>query len=755
MFSMDNQHPADIPRELHPLIHLNVAFRVLICPHKKCRKAVQPGAFSEHLRVKHRTSLRDRARVQQYVSTFRWNYDFSTIQLPRDGSRPQPVIPVIDGIQCRTCPFKSSNRKIMRVHGNREHKQQRMGDDELFTKVRVQSWFQDHRQRYWVVDESEKGDNHNTDESESEDDRDTTVEVGEEEERASSLGLRGDEGGVDASTHVEEDACEAISVVEARDEIKGVISGDTVIEAVVDDHEEVFSDFDDSEDADYKESSQGDVSDDKERGVASEVQVDESDDEGFTVVCDDRNTVDEDGVGIVIREGEESASRKGLRGNDGVIEDSTGAGDDEVEAMRVVEVRDDIARVVRDDTVIEVVDDDHAEVFSDFDDSQDADYEESSEGEVSDDNERGGSSEVEADESDDESFTVVGDDRKTVGYDKSTNGNGSHPGVEDDERSDRSGSIAPVDEEEDEIRVIWHRRVRKRKVPSTFEDRRGTGIDSEDDIFEPSSPVSSVPRGPERQRRMSEFVDSGVVMASSPDDGVVPPSSPPVRGWITPRRSEDVVERVFDTETIVERTGEDAGGDASSDDPSVPRHGHQYGGSDRSILDLLQDRLETWNRTCPACHLDRPGGKRHMIADCIRSSTTDIIKQATTMQRHMEQFGGFQGADGCSWCGVPRAICERWRITAIGDRETVPGQSCPYAGVLIPAVTTMMMDGSPEGWAVVGSWMDRAGVVRTSPTEVFEWFRQAVWWDDMGIDVARIVRVFHMLVNKNRGVGEV
>lgn len=488
---MDNQHPADIPRELHHLIHLNIAYRVLICPDNKCRKAVKPGAFSEHLRVKHQTSLRDRERVQQYVDTFRWDYDFSTIPLPRDGSPPQPVIPVVDGSQCRTCPFKSSNRKTMRLHGNKEHKQQRMSDDELFTKVRLQSWFQDHRQRYWVVDEGER-----------EDDRDTTIEIGEEEESAGSLGLRGDKGVVDASTEVEDDEVVEISVVEARDDIEGVVSDDTVIEAVGDDHEEVFSNFDDSEDADYEESSQGKVSDDEKGGSSSEVEVEESDDE---------------------------------------------------------------------------------------------------------------------------SFTVVGDDRNTVGCDKHPDRRGSHPGVEDDEGSDRNGSMAPVDEEEDEIRVRWHRRVRKRTVPFTFEDRRGTGIDSEDDISEPSSPGLRVQRGMKRQRRMSAFVDSGVVMASSQDDGVAPPSSPPARGWIVPRRSADVEERVVNTETIVERTGEDAGGDASSDAPFAPQHGPQYDGSDRSIFDLLRDRLEAWHRTCPACYLDRPGGARHIITDCVWRSTTAII----------------------------------------------------------------------------------------------------------------------------------
>lgn len=96
---MDDPRPADIPFNLCHLIHLNVAYRILICPTRECRKAVQPRAFSEHLRVKHRIPLRERERVQQYVSTFRWDYDFATIPLPQDGSKPQPVLPVIQAVQ--------------------------------------------------------------------------------------------------------------------------------------------------------------------------------------------------------------------------------------------------------------------------------------------------------------------------------------------------------------------------------------------------------------------------------------------------------------------------------------------------------------------------------------------------------------------------------------------------------------------------------------------------------------------------------
>jgi len=134
---MDGQQPADIPPELQQLIHLNRTYHVLIC--QECHKVVEPGAFVEHLRVQHQTSLRDRERVQQFISTFSWNYTFQTVQLPPDGSRPQSVIPVVDGLQCRTFPFKTSNRKGIKVHRNKEHGQQRVGNDKLFRKVRLQS----------------------------------------------------------------------------------------------------------------------------------------------------------------------------------------------------------------------------------------------------------------------------------------------------------------------------------------------------------------------------------------------------------------------------------------------------------------------------------------------------------------------------------------------------------------------------------------------------------------------------------------
>ena len=109
---------------------------------------------------------------------------------------------------------------------------------------------------------------------------------------------------------------------------------------------------------------------------------------------------------------------------------------------------------------------------------------------------------------------------------------------------------------------------------------------------------------------------------------------------------------------------------------------------------------------------------------------------------------------GCSRCRVPRKICQRWQARVDGGWEEVAGRECQYDGRLAAAVVTMMMDGRPEGREVAVQWMVDASVMPNKPGEVFEWFRKAAWWSDIGI-VSRMVRVFYMLAEKNKRVGKV
>jgi hypothetical protein len=611
--NMDKQQLEKLEQELKHLISVNYTYQLFICPHEGCRKAVQRGAYIEHLRVQHKTALRDRQRIQELIVHFDWEYSFSNVPLPRHRSRPQPILPVSDALQCQDCPYICGTRKGMKVHGNGEHNKKRVSDDRLFRKVRVQSWFQDHRQRYWVVDESltpDADDEH----------AHIITAVSEERDHYSDISTVCETKGGPIEA--------AIAVDDREEEIENgkSIADKDVIESIEYDDEDtlVLSDLEDSADDDYRESS--------------------ADASAYSIASSS--------------EGEEG------RGDDKEYETSSW-GTNESEGS----------------------------FGSDIDES------------------------VSADES----------------------GRATHNADEELVRSIVHSIGNPKRKE----------MVRKRKVQSRIEES-----DSDDGTYGDFSPGISIRQAHKRRRREAKFEDSGVVMGSSQDDqesqpgsqggGSVHSSSPPVFRWMT------------------------EGGPGGSDSPELPRttsrvimdddrtghaEAHQPDGYVRSRLEQLQARLEQWCQTCAACCLAQDArAQLHCITDCQQHDTVDIVTQSTMMQQHIVRSGGFEGRDGCPWCGVPRAICYRWKVDISGAWEIATGQRCQYMARLVPAVITMMTDGSKEGWAVVENWMNRDNVLPNKQAEVCEWFRQGRRWNDVGGEVSQMVRVFNMLVNKNRGV---
>jgi hypothetical protein len=328
-----------------------------------------------------------------------------------------------------------------------------------------------------------------------------------------------------------------------------------------------------------------------------------------------------------------------------------------------------------------------------------------------------------------------------------------HPSGVETEASDADNSEAcrPT---AGERTVVATPRPRKRKVQPAFE----RGIGSDNDTYQPFSPRFDT-RSPKRQQRMSPFVDSGVVMApssegksrppSSPDDGFVPRSSPPTVGWTIQRQPEEE-ERLQDAS----RAADEATHDTEDPESEVPFPAPFTFGRRPPTLEALRENLSTWCQACPSCVSEMEVGRvMHHIEDCWREDTVDIVKTSRVMQRHIEARGGFAGREGCPQGGVPQTICHRWQTRPGGSGwEEAAGQACQYEGRLTAAVITMLMDGCHEGWAVAEEWMSRAGVMPTKRDEVFEWFRGAAWWPDIEMEVARIVRVFHMLAEKNSKV---
>jgi hypothetical protein len=308
-------------------------------------------------------------------------------------------------------------------------------------------------------------------------------------------------------------------------------------------------------------------------------------------------------------------------------------------------------------------------------------------------------------------------------YEPSTDKDGDSSEVGSERSDDRDGeeSSTAADDEEDEVAnpSPWKVRVKK---PPVLVDPVGRGIDDSEDDPDPPSRRSRK----RRKRSPPLFVDSGVVMPSSADDGYasdgkdVPASSPPNVIWVV-----------------------DSGSDR--------------GDKRRPTLEVLRERLEVWCRACPVCVLAQDGRRVfHRMEHCWREDTVDIVSKTRILQQYIEDAGGFEGEGGCRWCGVPRAICQRWQARPGGSWEEVAGQACQYRGTLTAAVMTMMKEGygCVEGRAVATEWMRRDGVELQPRDEVFAWFRGARVWEGIGMQVARMVWVFNMLVNKNRGFGK-
>jgi hypothetical protein len=127
---------------------LNVEYNVLICLGSGCQHALKPTTISRHLDIKHKTPLELRKQVDEYIRDFPFTYDYASIQLPENGLAPQPIVPIVDGLEYRDCQFKSVNWSVIRQHANKVHSKKDIANEDVFRVVRLQSWFREKRERY-------------------------------------------------------------------------------------------------------------------------------------------------------------------------------------------------------------------------------------------------------------------------------------------------------------------------------------------------------------------------------------------------------------------------------------------------------------------------------------------------------------------------------------------------------------------------------------------------------------------------------
>jgi len=88
--------------------------------------------MSRHLRDKHKTLIKLRRQVEQYVKEFPFAYSHASVALPLGGLAPQPIILVVNKVLCQDCPEKSVSPKAIREHGNKAHSKKRVPNKDIF-----------------------------------------------------------------------------------------------------------------------------------------------------------------------------------------------------------------------------------------------------------------------------------------------------------------------------------------------------------------------------------------------------------------------------------------------------------------------------------------------------------------------------------------------------------------------------------------------------------------------------------------------
>jgi hypothetical protein len=144
MSSAPTPVPVSIPGALVKWIYVNKEYQKLIYKSRGYRQAIEPQQLVNHLSNQHNVGAASPLVAGHFVSQLGWGN--STSRVPGDRLAPQPHIRVVEGFECKECPFKSTDEVAFRAH--RIDTSHFMKDRNIFESVQLQSWFRDGKDGY-------------------------------------------------------------------------------------------------------------------------------------------------------------------------------------------------------------------------------------------------------------------------------------------------------------------------------------------------------------------------------------------------------------------------------------------------------------------------------------------------------------------------------------------------------------------------------------------------------------------------------
>ena len=138
---------------------------------------------------------------------------------------------------------------------------------------------------------------------------------------------------------------------------------------------------------------------------------------------------------------------------------------------------------------------------------------------------------------------------------------------------------------------------------------------------------------------------------------------------------------------------------------------------------------------------------QHQLEDCTHPEIAAVLQGVQTMTQEVQGKKRFAKFSCCFDCGVPQAICQKWRQKdEQGWFEKIKGVECQYKGVLISTIVVISRETD-----IIWKWMKDDSIDGDNPEAVYPWFGRKVMWGKM--EATKLCKVFHgltQMVNADR-----
>jgi hypothetical protein len=160
----------------------------------------------------------------------------------------------------------------------------------------------------------------------------------------------------------------------------------------------------------------------------------------------------------------------------------------------------------------------------------------------------------------------------------------------------------------------------------------------------------------------------------------------------------------------------------------------------------FRQQLEQWVNRCALCHLQGRREQQHRLEDYQHPDIDVVLEAVATMITEIQSKKRFAAFSCCYRCGVPQAICQRWRQQEEqGWFEEDTAVRCQYPRVVIPVVAVILKAWHSHDTDIIHTWMKNDMVDTSDIEEQFRWFGRKVMWG--GIEVSNLCQVFYRFVS--------